>query len=109
MKNFVQVGANISLIATAAAVSGQLVVIGGLAGIASGTAAIGETVTLVRVGVFNGVVKKTSETWSEGDKLYWTGTELTKTVSTNRLVGVAVLAATSDATTGTVFLDGVVR
>jgi hypothetical protein len=46
--------------------------------------------------------KATSQAWTEGALVYWSGTNFTTTSSSNRLVGHAVAAADSADTTGTV-------
>lgn len=53
MKNFVQVGENITVTAAAVAQSRDGIKMGNLFGVASGDAQIGEPVTLVTVGVFD--------------------------------------------------------
>lgn len=110
MKNYVQKGDNISVTAAAAIASGAMVLMGSLFGVATGAAASGETVTLVRKGVFTGP-KATGQSWSVGAKIYWddTAKKLTTTATSNKLVGCVVLAAGSSDATGTVLLDGVIR
>lgn len=108
MKNYVQAGKNISIIAAAAAASGDPVLVGSLFGVATGKAAIGDTVTLTREGVFE--LKKTSaQAWTVGQKIYFDGTECTTVVSTNKLIGVAVQVAADPSATGFVLLDGAAR
>ncbi|MFP7570396.1 DUF2190 family protein [Marivita sp. S2033] len=53
MKNYVQTGDNITIPATVAVTSGEVVIAGELIGVAAGDAGIGETVDLVTRGVFN--------------------------------------------------------
>ena len=52
MKNFVQKGSNLTLPAPYAVVSGQLVVVGHIVGVAVHDAAAGDPVTITREGVF---------------------------------------------------------
>lgn len=110
MKNYVQKGDNISVTADADIASGEMVLKGALFGVASGAVKAGETVTLVRKGVFTGP-KATGQSWSVGAKIYWddTAKKLTTTATSNKLVGCVVLAAGSSDATGTVLLDGVIR
>lgn len=108
MKNFIQTGANISVIAAAAASAGDPVLMGALFGVATSDAAIGETVTLVRGGVFE-LPKTSAQAWTVGAKIYFDGTECTTVVSTNKLIGVAVAAAADPSATGIVLLDGAAR
>lgn len=110
MKNFIQEGANISVTAPAAIVSGASVLIGSLFGIAQGAAASGDVVTLKRQGVFE-VLKVSAQAWAIGDKIYFiTGSGLcTTTASGNKLIGVAVAVAADPTAEGRVVLDGAAR
>ena len=110
MKNFVQAGEHISISAAADTLSGAPVLAGSLFGIAQGAALSGETVTIVRRGVFN-VAKATGQAWTVGDKIYWStaNSDFTTTASGNKLVGVVVQAAASGDVEGVVLLDGAAR
>ncbi|MDR6264888.1 DUF2190 family protein [Roseobacter sp. N2S] len=108
MKNFIQTGANISVIAAAAADAGDPVLMGSLFGVATSDAAIGETVTLVRTGVFE-LPKTSAQAWTVGAKIYFDGSACTTVVSTNKLIGVAVQSAADPSATGIVLLDGAAR
>ncbi len=93
MKNYVQTGNTITLTAPYAVTSGDGLLVGSIFGIASGDAAIGETIEAALVGVFD-LKKVASQAWSIGDKIYWDNTakEATKTVGSapaNTLIGVA--------------------
>ncbi|CAM5772672.1 DUF2190 family protein [Bosea minatitlanensis] len=111
MKNYVQPGRTITLAAPYAVASGDGLLVGSIFGVATASAALGELVEAHFVGVFD--LKKTaSQAWSVGDKVYWDNTakEVTKTVSTNTLIGAAIEAVGSGAgeTIGRVRLNGTV-
>ncbi len=107
MKNFVQPGETITLIAPAATPAGQGVLVGFLFGVAVTTVASGQPVECDTRGVFN-LAKTTGEAWTQGAVLYWNDTTkaITTTVGTNRIVGRAAAAAASGDTTGLVYLSG---
>jgi predicted RecA/RadA family phage recombinase len=102
MKNFVQNGNSITVTAPAAVASGQLVVVGSLAGVAAFDAAVGADVELTVEGVFE-LPKVTTDAIPQGDKLYWDSgqAKLTKTAGTGSklMVGVAAAAAGNGLTT----------
>jgi predicted RecA/RadA family phage recombinase len=110
MKNYIQPGNNLTLVATAAVVAGQGLLVGSLFGVVQGAAAIGAEFVLCRQGVYE-LPKTAGTAWAVGDKLYWddTAKEVTKTVGSNKLIGVAVAVAASAATVGEVLLDGAAR
>lgn len=70
-KNFVQPGATIDHVATAAIVSGQVVVLKHLIGVALGNAAIGQSVAVAIEGVFSGLPKVSAAVFVVGEKLIW--------------------------------------
>lgn len=96
MKNYVQKGENITIAATAAATSGQGVLVGNLFGIAAGDAAIGEDLDLVTEGVFN-MAKVGTDELAVGDLVYWDDTAKLATsdddTGANELIGLAVTVA----------------
>lgn len=110
MKNFIQTGVNITVAAPAAVASGAGVLVGKMFGFASADAASGAEVTIVRQGVF-GAPKVTGQSWTVGAAVYWDSAakKVTTTAGGNQMIGCAVVAAASDATSGTVLLDGVIR
>lgn len=108
MKNFIQPGANITVVAPGLVASGDGVLIGSLFGVATGDAESGAEVTLVRHGVFS-LPKLSAQAWTVGEKIYWDGSECTTVVSTNKLIGVAVEIAADPSATGKVVLDGTAR
>lgn len=107
MRNFVQLGAVITVPAAAAVVSGAGVLVGSLFGVAGHDAANGAQVDLHVEGVFD-LPKVGSQAWTVGAMIYWNGTACTNVASTNKLIGVAVAAVGGGAgeTTGRVRLNG---
>ena len=109
MKNFVQPGDTITLTAPYAVASGDGLLVGSIFGVASGTAALGETVEAALTGVYD-LKKVASQAWAAGDKVYWDNTakEATKTTTSNTLIGVAVVAVAGGAgdVVGRVRLNG---
>lgn len=110
MKNFVQAGHNLSVVATAALQSGDGVLMGDLFGISQGDAEIGESVVIVRKGVFE-LTKLEAQAWTVGAKVYWDdgNARCTSVAAGNKLIGCAVEAAANPSTLGKVLLDGTVR
>ncbi|MES2845635.1 MAG: DUF2190 family protein [Pseudomonadota bacterium] len=106
MQNFVQTGDVVTIPAPAAVSSGDGVLAGSLFGVAQTDAESGADVAIATRGVFD-LVKAASQAWTVGARIYWTGTECTTTASTNKLIGVAVVAVGSGAgeTTGRVLLS----
>ena len=109
MKNYVQPGNTITLTAPYAVASGDGLLVGSVFGVASGTAALGETVEAALVGVYE-LKKLGSQAWAAGDKIYWDNTakNTTKTLTSNTLIGVATEAVAGGAgdTVGRVRLNG---
>jgi predicted RecA/RadA family phage recombinase len=110
MKNFVQHGDVIPVIAPYAVVSGQGVLLGVLFGVAAYDAAQGAPVEIKRKGVFD-ITALTADTGAQGTKMYWDATNrrLTTTATNNTLVGATIVAKSGTDTTARVLLDGVVR
>ena len=109
MKNYVQPGKTITLAAPYAVSSGDGLLVGAIFGVATASAANGETVEAALVGVFD-LKKAASQAWAVGDKVYWDNTakETTKTATSNTLIGVAVEAVANGAsdTVGRLRLNG---
>ena len=109
MKNYVQPGESITLTAAAAATSGDGVLVGSLFGIASGDAAIGETLVLTTKGVFT-MPKVSTDVMAVGDVVYWDDSAGLVTTDddtgNNPRVGLAVTAAGNPSGTVNVRLDG---
>jgi len=110
MKNFIQPGNVVTLVAPYNLTSGQGVLVGAIFGIAANDALQGTSVEAVRDGVFVlGAV--TADTLVTGDKVYWDNTarRITKTATNNVLVGAAAAPKSGTETSATVLLDGVIR
>jgi predicted RecA/RadA family phage recombinase len=109
MKNFIQGGDTITLVAPYAVASGAGLLVGSIFGVAITTAAISTSVEAAVTGVFD-LAKVGSQAWTVGVRIYWDDTNkyCTTTASTNKLIGVAVAAVGSGAgeTTGRVRLSG---
>lgn len=100
MKNFVQPGSLVTVAAPATVVSGQMLRVGLLAGVAVNDAASGQPVQIATEGVFD-VTKAGSQAWTVGAAIYGTGTTTlvatTATTTGNILLGVAMAAVGSGA------------
>lgn len=94
MKNFIQQGVNLTVPAPANILSGEVVVIGELHGVASINAAEGEDLVFVTEGVFE-LPKVAADNFAIGAKVYYDSTAklVTTTATGNTLIGVAVTAA----------------
>lgn len=110
MKNFVQKGDTVTLVAPYAVASGVGVLVGSLFGIATNAAESGAEVEAKRTGVF-AVAKNSAEAWAVGDKVYWDNTAkvFTITNTSDTLVGAACAEAANPSASGTVLLDGAIR
>lgn len=84
---------------------GDLVITGGITGIASGPASNGVPVRIWREGVFT-VAKVTGTAWTTGDALYFAHGDagLSKVSASKTFFGFAVASASSGATTGAIVL-----
>ena len=99
MKNFVQPGDNLDLVAPRALLSGAGFLVGAIFAVASVDAAQGATLSGVTRGVFD--LPKAAGAVTQGQKLYWDNTafNVTTTSTNNTQIGVATAAAASgDAT-----------
>jgi len=105
MKNYLQNGAMLTVIAAAAVSSGAGVLVGSMFGVAAGDAGIGDDVTIAREGVFI-LNKLSAQAWTVGAKVYWDNTagQCTTVASTNTLIGYAAQAAADPSATGVVVL-----
>lgn len=94
MKNFIQSGVNLTLPAPAAVLSGEVVIVGGIVGVAAGDASIGADVDLTTEGVFD-LPKVAANEFAVGAVVYWNSTTklATTTASGNTKIGHAVAAA----------------
>ena len=107
MKNYLQLGDNITLPAPANVTSGDGALIGAIFGVASTTEAAGVDCVFVRVGVFI-LPKAAGAAWAAGQKLYWDNTakNVTTLASGTTLIGAAAAAQQSADTSGNVLLTG---
>ena len=110
MRNKVQKGRVITVIAPYAVTGGAGLLVGALFGVAAGDAASGQPVEIDREGVFD-IAAVTADTGVQGAKMYWDSAakRLTTTATGNTLVGALTEAKTGTATTARVCLDGVIR
>jgi predicted RecA/RadA family phage recombinase len=106
MKNYVQEGDTLTLIAPYALTPGQGLQVGAIFGVASSTAASGAEVEAALTGVFE-ITALNTDTGSVGALMYWDNTNrrLTTTASTHVKVGVLTVAKTNGQTTATVRLS----
>jgi predicted RecA/RadA family phage recombinase len=109
MKNFIQRGETLTLTAPYAVSSGGGALVGSIFGVAATDVASGEDGEFQVAGVFD-LVRETgaSTGWSQGALIYWDNTNkrVTKTSTSNKLIGVAVRAAADGDATGRVRLNG---
>lgn len=107
MKNFIQDGDTITVVAPYAVASGAGCLVGSLFGVAVSDALINAEVEIKTTGVFD-MAKATGAAWTVGARIYWddTAKNCTTTVGTNKLIGVATAAAASGDTVGRVRLSG---
>jgi predicted RecA/RadA family phage recombinase len=109
MKNYVQKGETLTLAAPYAVSSGGGALVGSVFGVAATDVASGEEGEFQVAGVFD-LVRETgaSTGWSQGALIYWDNTNkrVTKTSTSNKLIGVAARAAADGDATGRVRLNG---
>jgi predicted RecA/RadA family phage recombinase len=106
MKNFIEHGDTINAPApSGGVVSGDLVVIGSLVGVAAATAAVGVLVAIKTTGVFE-LPKVSAQAWTVGAPIYFdTGTKLATTVSSaTTAIGYATEVAANPSAVGRVRL-----
>jgi predicted RecA/RadA family phage recombinase len=98
MRNYIQPGHALTLIAPYDVVSGDGLLIGSIFGVASHDALSGAEVEAQLTGVLD-LAKVASQAWTAGAKVYWDNTakRATTVASGNTLIGVAVLAVGSGA------------
>ena len=108
MKNFVQPGNTITVVATEDVVSGEFVVFGSMFGVAVTDAATGESFAMSLGGVYT-LPKATGTAWTVGAPLYYDATNFVITTDddsgSNAKVGVAVEAVGSAVEEGAVRLN----
>lgn len=89
MQNYVQHGRAVTITAAAAILSGQLVLVGNLYGVAANSVAPGATVEIDTEGVFD--LAKGTATFAPGAYVYWNATSgLCTATNTDTKIGVAV-------------------
>ena len=106
MKNFIQPGEEITLVAPYALTSGQGMLVGSIFGVASNDAASGANVEARLEGVFL-LAKLNAEAWTQGALIYWDNTNKWCTIvpTSNKLIGVATAVAVNPSATGYVRLN----
>lgn len=107
-KNFIQRGETVSVPAPADVISGALVRVGVLVGVAQHDAASGDPVELDLTGVFD-VPKTSAQAWTVGAAIYFnptSGEATTATTAGNVFIGAAVAAAANPSAIGRVRLNG---
>lgn len=109
MKNFIQPGASLVVIAPRDVVAGDGVLVGSMFGVAKAAAKSGDEVVIDLEGVFS-MAKAPSQAWTVGVRVYWDNANFrtTSAASGNTLIGVAVeaVAAGADNVLGPVRLNG---
>lgn len=107
MRNFVQRGDTLDIVAAAAVTSGSVVIAGSIIGVSNVDAEIGDSFALDVVGVFT-LPKVSALAIAVGDKVYYdAATKLVnKTAGGNTLLGVAVSAAANPSPSVNVRLNG---
>lgn len=106
MKNYIEAGDTLTVPApSGGVVSGDIVIIGTLIGIATTTAAVGVNVAVKISGVFE-LAKVSAQAWTIGAPIYWDGTaKLATTVSSaNTAIGYATEVAANPSAVGRVRL-----
>lgn len=107
-KNFIKGGRVVSVAAPRAVKSGDLVILGLLAGVAQTDAALGAAVEIDCEGVYD-LAKTQAQAWVAGAAIYAvpaTGLATTATTAGNVLIGVALAAAANPSPLGRVRLNG---
>lgn len=107
MRNHVQPGNTLTLTAPAEIISGGVVIVGSIIGVANGDAANGAPVDVDVVGVFR-LPKVSALAIAVGDVVYWDSANklVTKTASGNTKLGVATEAAANPSANVAVRLNG---
>lgn len=107
MKNYVQPGLTLTLVAPYAVVSGAGLLVGSIFGVATGAAASGAPVEAQLRGVCD-LAKATGAAWTQGARIYWDDAAKNCTTNAaagaNKLIGVAAQAQASGDATGRVLL-----
>lgn len=111
MKNYIQEGCALELVAPYAVSAGGGALIGSLFGVAASDVANGASGVFNLEGVFE-LAKADSQAWTQGAKIYWDNTNkvCTTTSAGNTLIGCAseAVAGTAGLVLGRVRLNGTV-
>lgn len=107
MRNQIQVGSTLTLIAPTNLTAGQAFLVGAIFAIASQNALSGEQVEGKRMGVY-ALPKTSAQAWSTGDRIYWdaANNRCDKTSTVGMLIGAATADATNPSAVGNVVLSG---
>lgn len=108
MKNLIQEGVQLTIVAPATVVSGAGVVSGVLFGVAMHDAASGAQLVIRTEGVVE-LAKVSAQAWTQGQALYFipgSGLVTTATTTGNLFIGCAAAAAVNPSATGLVRLNG---
>lgn len=106
MKNYIQPGDVITVVAPGTVTSGDGVKVGLIFGIAMHDAGSGDDVQIKTTGVFS-LPKTSAQAWTQGVQIYWhDGNSECTTVDNNVPIGVATVAAANPSATGYVRLTG---
>lgn len=108
MKNFRSTGATITVTSAGAKKSGNLYIVGDLAGVAGHDAATNEPVVLHLIGEYD-QPKATGQVWAQGAKLYWDAANSVCTTAdaagANKPAGHAAIAAANGDAVGVLRLS----
>lgn len=109
MKNFIQKGMTLTLLAAAAIQSGEAMLVGKIFGVAMANVAAGATGEFETEGVFE-LPALSTDVAAQGAILYWDAANkrLTTTASGNTRVGVAIAAKANGAATAMLKIDAVI-
>lgn len=107
MRNYVQRGDTLDIIAPGAVASGDVVIKGAIVGVSNTDAAEGETFALDVVGMFT-LPKVAALAIAQGDTVYWDSANrvVTKTAGGNTKLGVATEAVPNPSASVAVRLSG---
>ena len=108
MKNFVQKGETVTMLAPYALTAGQMALVGTLLGVATRDAALNAEVELLTQGVFE-ITALGTDVAAVGALMYWDNTNrrLTVTSAGNKAVGALLRAKANGETTALVRLNGI--
>jgi predicted RecA/RadA family phage recombinase len=98
MRNFIQPGKTITVPSPGSVESGDVVIIGGLAGVASGDAETGEDLDLALEGVYT-LPKSSAVVLTVGELALWDGAQVVDSESDGDAIGHVIEAAGSGVTT----------